>query len=523
MRNIGLLFITVALGCGQADDAGWAEATDDADLPLGTAEVRLLPSADVGSWNMAGASWAAVDDGLKFAAADDAQSQVLTRAGLALGSHRVGYAPLAQGKGVSATLFYRAHLQGSASGTVQAELYLDDQLLASSDEHPVGAWRNYRDVFTVSAAPGGRLSSRLVFRNPSGRGALGYTQVWLSVAVQSGTGADAGAPPPADAGTPPPADAGTGDRYANARRISGTWVLQQIDSAAQLQSMLAGSLGDALDTPGVRGFSMRVAWSAVDQDFSLLNAGLKAARDRGLEFTPRFMAGRHSPARVFAGGAPYYLKGSEKVPAPFYADGRVNDVFEAAYDDFVGRLAAWCRQNGVHLLHLAWYGQDWAELNHGAEVRAAAGYTFERWQLAHDRLIDIGLKYATDALTVELPFSGYGPVTAAAAHFADHVVAAIGPSNPRFFCQSNGWGPSGDWGAPDASIEAQFDQVWSRQIFRGEQAIQPEDYDWSVLYGFLRTNHATYAEVYTPSFGLARAALLASELARFGQGPLQTP
>ena len=48
---------------------------------------------------------------------------------------------------------------------------------------------------------------------------------------------------------------------------------------------------------------------------------------------------------------------------------RYHQVFLDAYDAYLGKLATWSRANGVKLLHLSWYGQDWAELNHGKEVR----------------------------------------------------------------------------------------------------------------------------------------------------------
>src|SRR5262249_11473838 len=158
---------------------------------------------------------------------------------------------------------------------------------------------------------------------------------------------------------------------------------------------------------------------------------------------------------------------------------------------FVTRLAQWCRDHDVRLLHLAWYGQNWAELNHGKEVRAVPGYSEERWLQAHLRLLDIGLKHAGDDLAVELPFSGYGPLAAAASAFGEHVVAKLGPSSPRFFCQANGWSPAGDWGAPDARTEAAFDKVWVKPICRGQQMIQPLDYDWAACYRRLYENQAT--------------------------------
>jgi hypothetical protein len=308
---------------------------------------------------------------------------------------------------------------------------------------------------------------------------------------------------------------GRAEGSSNAEAVCGTWVLQQVTSREELDRLLPTTLVPALETPAIRGFSMRVPWSAIDGDFALLDAGLAVARARGLAFSVRFMAGRHTPARVFDAGCPSYLHRGERVPVPFLPDGAPNEVFEAEYERFVARLAGWCRAHGVRLLHLAWYGQDWAELNHGKEVRAQPGYSYEAWLHAHVRLLDIGLKQADESVAVELPLSGYGPLTAAAVALADHVVERVGPTNPIFFCQANGWGPAGDWGAPDARTEAAFDAVWRRPICRGQQAIQPGDYDWSALYRRLAENRATYGEIYAPSFTGPRGAQLAEEVRKF--------
>jgi hypothetical protein len=239
----------------------------------------------------------------------------------------------------------------------------------------------------------------------------------------------------------------------SASRICGTWVLQQVANREELDRIAPTTISPALKTPRIRGFCLRVPWKAIDEDFSLLAAGRDLARRHGVAFSVRFMAGRHTPARVFENGARFYLVPAgrragqdigEKVPVPFLSDGSPNLVFEKEYERLVERLATWCREHEVHLLHLAWYGQDWAELNHGREVRALEGYSFDNWLQAHLRLLDIGLKYADHDLAVELPFSGYGPLTEAASHFADHVVARLGPYNRRFYCQANGWGPHGD-------------------------------------------------------------------------------
>ncbi len=87
------------------------------------------------------------------------------------------------------------------------------------------------------------------------------------------------------------------------------------------------------------------------------------------------MAGRFTPQWVFDSGSPSYTVNGEQVPTPFFSDGRPNTVFESAYGGLVSYLAQYSRSRGVKLLHLPWYGQDWAELNNGIEVRSEPGYS----------------------------------------------------------------------------------------------------------------------------------------------------
>jgi hypothetical protein len=296
--------------------------------------------------------------------------------------------------------------------------------------------------------------------------------------------------------------------------VSGTWVLQQAGSIEELERDRT-RLAAALATPRVRGFSLRAPWKSIDADFALLDAGLAMAQRHRLPIAVRFMAGRHTPARVFEAGSPFYLRGQEKVPIPFLPDGTPNTFFEAEYKSLVARLALWCRKNRSPLLHLAWYGQDSAELNHGPEVRAARGYRYENWLRAHMRLLDIAFATADATLSTELPFSGYGPLTDAAARFADYVFAELGGWNPLFFCQANGWGPRGEWGAPDDETEVAFDKVWAVRICRGLQMIQPRDYDWPAVFKRLYNSKATYCEVYAPSFETEHKKQLADEIAKF--------
>jgi hypothetical protein len=296
--------------------------------------------------------------------------------------------------------------------------------------------------------------------------------------------------------------------------VSGTWVLQQAGSIQELEQ-LRPALDAALSTPHLRGLSLRTSWKALDSDFALLDAGRALARRHSLSFAVRFMAGRHTPAHVFEAGSPFYLRNGEKVPVPFLPDGAPNTFFEADYKQLVVRLASWCRSNSAPLLHLAWYGQDWAELNHGIDVRAAKGYSYENWLTAHLRLIDIAIATADRKLSTELPFSGHGPLTDVAMRFADYVVGEIGGWNPLFFCQANGWGPRGEWGAPNQDTEDAFDRVWKKPVCRGLQMIQPQDYDWTAVFARLYQTLATYCEVYAPSFALAHAGQLADEIRKF--------
>jgi hypothetical protein len=185
--------------------------------------------------------------------------------------------------------------------------------------------------------------------------------------------------------------------------ISGTWVLEQARSAGELQSP---AIDTALKTPGIRGFSLRVAWSDIDGGTALLDAGLKVANAHHVAFSIRFMAGRWTPARVFAAGSPFYTVQGQKVPTPYNADGSPNRVFEKAYADELEALDGWCHQNAVHLLHLPWYGQEYAELNHGVEVRSQRGYSYQNWLRAHEDLVDIAARHMSPDLAVEFPLTG---------------------------------------------------------------------------------------------------------------------
>jgi hypothetical protein len=316
---------------------------------------------------------------------------------------------------------------------------------------------------------------------------------------------------PASADTHPIADqarvgsASSGQRAALARAACGTWVLYQVSSARSLE-VLRPKIEDALSLPGVVGLSIRFPWNAVDlrghrKNHPILRVANQIATSQGKALSIRFLAGTFTPARVFRAGASYYRSDGHKVPLPFDNGTGRHAVFLHAYDQYVGKLAAWSRKHGVRLLHLSQYGQDWAELNNGAELRAAPGYTERKWLRGHRQLIDIAARHSSRRLAVELPLSGYGPLSEGqSAALAKKVIRTVGENNPRFFVQANGWDESGDWGSPTQLVERHFDQIWRKPVMRGLQMIQPDGYRWDRVFDQLDRNHATYAEVYLPSF-----------------------
>jgi hypothetical protein len=287
--------------------------------------------------------------------------------------------------------------------------------------------------------------------------------------------------------------------------VCGTWVLQQASSAAELDRM-RGDLRAALATPGVRGLSVRAPWNAIDGNLGVFNEALDIARAAGKPLSIRVMAGRHTPARVFQAGAYSYVDSrGERIPKPFSDNGSAgNPVFEREYEQMVAGLAGWSRSHGVRLLHLSWYGHLWAEIDNGEEIQRSRGYSLDAWATGHLRLLDIGMKYAKDGLSVEYPMSGYwGGGGSAAGRFFDRITTSAGQWTPRVFLQGNAHG------------KYNYDPVGSRPIYHGLQMFDGGQYDWASAYAFAKTAKSTYLEVYSSSFQGPRADELASEARSF--------
>jgi hypothetical protein len=304
--------------------------------------------------------------------------------------------------------------------------------------------------------------------------------------------------------------------------FAGTWVLQQITAPSQLSAPV---LSAALSTPEIRGFSVRVPWTAVDGSTALLDSALATANAHHVALSVRFLAGVWTPRRIIDGG-PNYTVGGQQVPTPFFPDGRANTVFEAAYRSEVSSLAAWCRAHGVTLLHLPWYGLQWAELNNGQEVRSQPGYSYAAWLTAHEHLVDIAAAYAGPDLTIEFPMSGGGPLVQADSDLTRYLAAK---RLPGAAVQGNGvraepgWGPgaTSDFTSNQTVEREQEAAVWSVPgLVHGEQMIGGGDFDWPSIFGDLRAHAATYVEIYASSFAsnLAHHAQLLSSIAAFANG-----
>ena len=463
---------------------------NDPDVDVGSdalATVSLLPSADVGAWNVRGSPDATplyrdVDDGTSSAQADDGASYVYTTPG-ATGSHRVAFDASAAPSGTveSVTVHFRASA-GTGRGTAQVELYDDTTRIGTSDPHPLGSWALFSDPFTsLAVTSASRLRARIVLTNTAGAGSLRYTQIWITATFA--------------------------DPLANVRWACGTWALQEASSTTELDRLAtSGALGTALAAPSLRGFSLRARWADVDRDLTLFERGRAIATSRGLAYAIRFMAGRSTPARVFDAGAYWYrLDTGERAPKPFSDTGVAgNPVFEREYEAMVASLASYARASGIRVLHLPWYGGKWAEINCGTDVGNAAGYSWEAWLEGHKRLFDIALRYAGPDLAIEFPMSGHWQAhPGGGSELASYMLSRTGSWSPRLLVQGNGLG---EWTSKPTRLD----------IYHGMQMAYASSYDWADIYAFLESAPPSVSvEVYAGSFSLAGSAQLRSEIASF--------
>ncbi len=351
--------------------------------------------------------------------------------------------------------------------------------------------------------------------SPANHKGIGVGPVFFSLSARApGTAARLGTPGQARPGTAASAPSATGKPTSpgtspsgagiTSPLINGTWVLQQANNAAMVDSK---QVETALATPHIRGYSMRVPWSAIDGTTALLDQGLAVAKKHNIAFAIRFMAGRYTPARVLAAGPHFTLSGTTE-PLPFNANGTPNTVFETAYKSEVALLAAWSRKNGVHLLHLPWYGALWNEFYLGPGIISSPGYTYQAWLSGHQRLAQIAYAYAGSDLTVEFPLSGIDNSGGHSVYRDLTLIAnALASAHPTWlFVQTNGLGQS-----------AYGMNIFGRGILVGhaQQMFAGGDYNWVAVFAVVRASADVYVEIYATSFDPSlphHAALMAQIL-----------
>ena len=283
--------------------------------------------------------------------------------------------------------------------------------------------------------------------------------------------------------------------------LSGTWVLQQANSVAQVDTTM---VEQALSTPRIRGYSLRVPWSAVDGNTLVLNAGAQTAAKHRVSLAVRFMAGMYTPASVFAAGSPYYISNGVKVPTPFMPNGSPNTIFESSYRSEVGALAAWCRGHGVHELHMSWYGRLYAQFDNSTIVNSQPGYTYANWLNAHERLVNIAWAFAGSDLTIEFPVDGADTTHHATADLTRYIDSVAASHPTWFYQQTNGLGV---YNTPPLGTVPHAQQMYGTT-----------DYDWNTIFSIATQNRDMYLEIYASSFSpsLAHHAQLLAQIATFG-------
>jgi hypothetical protein len=287
--------------------------------------------------------------------------------------------------------------------------------------------------------------------------------------------------------------------------VCGTWSLVEASSASQLTGN--STLDASLSTPGLKGLSVRVPWTAIAANLDVLSAGYTLAQSHGVGYTIRFMAGTSTPpqdlgnAVAYSGGGMLPLPwGPSATPTHFVA----NTVFENAYAATVAELAGFARAHGIRELHLPWYGGPWAEQYLGPEIVAAPGYSYQNFLTGQERLIQIAMQYAGADLAVEFPFTGVG-TGQVDGDLARYITSTYGAWSPDIIEQGNN--------LTDASSSSSGG--WS--IYNGRQMAAVGDYNWASVYQTLSAGQSLSVEIYAASFDptLAHAGLLRSEIASF--------
>jgi hypothetical protein len=291
------------------------------------------------------------------------------------------------------------------------------------------------------------------------------------------------------------------------------WVTQQANDTANFKTWelrVRQALSDTRNAhDGPVGLSVRFpAQGNGDNPIPLCDYTKGVALAENVPLAVRPMLGQHSPDAAAIAGPHYYKAGNVPVAAPFGPIGEPNYAFlDGWYLTWITNLAEWCAANDT-FLHLPWWGQDWAELNNGIEVRSLPGYSYKRWLDAHEVLLFETTAVVPSNVPCEVPLSGYGPLTSAA-HDLMSDLEAIQRTGREMYWQANGWGPKSTnymFGTPNENVERDFHAAVglpTPSVPQGLQAIQPDAYttaQWATMFNTAAWGKVRYVEIYTPSF-----------------------
>jgi hypothetical protein len=267
------------------------------------------------------------------------------------------------------------------------------------------------------------------------------------------------------------------------------------------------SINAALAIPGVKGLSLRAVWTSITTDLSIYDLGVQIAQADHAVLAIRFVAGANTPPQFIGNGT---TMAGKTIPLP-WAKGTTptsflpNTVFENAFAATVKQLATYARANGIHLLHLTWYGGVSAEIYNGPEVIAAPGYSVQNFLRGYERLVDIGMAVAGPDLTVEFPLSGIGtrPIVTP---LEAYISTKFGSMNPTLMTQFN-----------NLSDVLPAPTPLANGVNVARQMVGQGDYNWATVYSTLINQGTESVEVYLQSFAssLPHAAALRQQVAAF--------
>ena len=284
--------------------------------------------------------------------------------------------------------------------------------------------------------------------------------------------------------------------------IAGTWALYQVSSAAQLTAETSAFNACFANHPGMAGISVRVpansfvsggtypftGANAPTFDDSIWNEGLAIAQANNVGLSIRFIMGRYTPTNMLGNnmpittgipgaGSPFPVPWDVSAVANSYTNPSTfppNAVFEAGYTAIMTHLVAWCLAHGVQELHSSQYSGPWAEVYLNTDLMSLNGsqgkgvYSLGNFELAHHRLMSLGLSICNEQLVLEYPFGGYG-TNLTFNDFTSYIVNTYGAWYPWFIHQNNNLTDAG----PAAG---------AGNLFHGRQTYNPIDYNWNYMF-----------------------------------------